>query len=129
LLDPHSRRLRKQWEDEVTSVERESYAKIAAARFAVEGESVYPDATFTLRLSYGTVKGYQQGGEVVPPFTTFGGAYEKAEERASEAAYELPKTWVAARRGGPARKTPFNFVSTHDIIGGNSGSPGQPQAA
>jgi hypothetical protein len=122
VLDPHSRRLRKQWEDEVTSVERESYAKIAAAKFAVEGESVYPDATFTLRLSYGTVKGYQQGGEVVPPFTTFGGAYTKAEERASEAAYELPKTWVAARAELPLA-TPFNFVSTHDIIGGNSGSP------
>ena len=121
-LDPFSRQLRKKWEDEVTSVERENYAKVAAARFAVEGEKVYPDATFTLRLSYGTVKGYEQNGAAVKPFTTFGGAYTKAEERASEAAYALPKSWLDAK-GALQLDTPFNFVSTHDIIGGNSGSP------
>ena len=122
VLDPFSRQMRKKWEDEVTSVERENYAKVAAARFAVEGEKVYPDATFTLRLSYGTVKGYEQNGAAVKPFTTFGGAYAKAEERATEAAYALPKSWLDAK-GALALETPFNFVSTHDIIGGNSGSP------
>ena len=121
-LDPFSRQMRKKWEDEVTSVERENYAKIAAARFAVEGEKVYPDATFTLRLSYGTVKGYEQNGAPVKPFTTFGGAYAKAEERATEAAYALPKSWLDAK-SALQLETPFNFVSTHDIIGGNSGSP------
>ncbi|MBM3991381.1 MAG: S46 family peptidase [Planctomycetes bacterium] len=121
-LDPFSRQMRKQWEDEVTSVERENYAKVAAARFAVDGENVYPDATFTLRLSYGTVKGYEQNGAAIQPFTTLGGAYAKAEERASEAAYALPKSWLDAK-GALSLDTPFNFVSTHDIIGGNSGSP------
>ena len=121
-LDPFSRQMRKKWEDEVTSVERENYAKIAAARFAVEGEKVYPDATFTLRLSYGTVKGYEHNGAPVKPFTTFGGAYAKAEERATEAAYALPKSWLDAK-SVLELETPFNFVSTHDIIGGNSGSP------
>jgi len=121
-LDPYSRELRKRWEDEVQSVERDGYAKIAAARFAVKGESVYPDATFTLRLSYGAVKGYDDGDQAIPPFTEFAGAYQKAQERAGEAAYELPNTWKEAQAAA-AMKTPFNNVSTCDIIGGNSGSP------
>jgi hypothetical protein len=121
-IDPHSRALRKRYEDEVQSVEREAYAKIAAARFAVHGESVYPDATFTLRLSYGALKGYADGDRQIPPFTEFAGVYEKAKERAGEAAYELPKTWLDAK-AAVAPKTAFNHVSTCDIIGGNSGSP------
>jgi hypothetical protein len=122
VLDPHSRQMRKRWEDEVTSVERESYAKIAAAKFAVQGESVYPDATFTLRLSYGAVRGYKQDDALIEPFTNFSGLFHKNEERSSEAAYALPKTWTSARNA-IAVGTPFNFVSTNDIIGGNSGSP------
>jgi len=121
-LDPFSRALRTRFEDEVVAVERAAYAKIAAARFAVQGESVYPDATFTLRLSYGAVKGYQEGGTELAPFTTFAGLYAKAEERAGEAAYQLPRTWLAAA-DAVTRATPYNFVSTNDIIGGNSGSP------
>lgn len=121
-IDPHSRALRKRVEDEVQSVEREAYAKIAAARFAVQGEGVYPDATFTLRLSYGAIKGYQDGDRRIPPFTDFAGAYAKAQERAGEAAYALPQTWKDAQ-AAVAQKTAFNHVSTCDIIGGNSGSP------
>jgi hypothetical protein len=121
-LDPHARALRKRFEDEVVSVERSAYAKISAARFAVQGESVYPDATFTLRLTYGAVRGYRQGEQVIAPFTDCGALYAKAAERASESAYALPKSWSEARAKVPAA-TPFNFVSTTDIIGGNSGSP------
>ncbi len=121
-IDPHSRALRKRYEDEVQSAEREAYAKIAAARFAVQGEGVYPDATFTLRLSYGAIKGYTDGDREIPPFTDFAGAYAKAQERAGEAAYALPQTWKSAQPA-VAANTAFNHVSTCDIIGGNSGSP------
>jgi len=121
-LDPHSRAMRERYQDEVVSAERAAYAKIAEARFAVHGESVYPDATFTLRLTYGAVKGYKEGETELAPFTNFGGLYAKAGERASESAYELPPTWTAAE-ADVTKKTPYNFVSTNDIIGGNSGSP------
>lgn len=120
-LDPISREYRKRIEDEVQSVEGAAYGKIAAARFAVLGDSVYPDATFTLRISYGTIKGYRDGEEIVPPFTNFGGVYSKSRERSGEW-YELPESWLAAEDKVNAA-TQFNFVSTHDIIGGNSGSP------
>ncbi|MBL8898527.1 MAG: S46 family peptidase [Planctomycetes bacterium] len=122
-LDPHARALRKRMEDEVVSVERQAYAKISAARFAVQGESVYPDATFTLRLTYGAVKGYQDGGKPIAPFTNFAGLYAKASERSGEPAYALPKSWAAVRDKLALSTTEFNFVSTTDIIGGNSGSP------
>ncbi|MEM8710172.1 MAG: S46 family peptidase [Planctomycetota bacterium] len=121
-LDGAARRVRKGFEDEVGSVEAQAYGKIAAARFAVFGDSVYPDATFTLRLSYGAIRGYQEGEVQVPPFTAFGGVFDKAKERAGEEWYELPESWLEAADSIDA-STPFNFVSTHDIIGGNSGSP------
>lgn len=121
-LDAEGRALRKRYEDEVRSVERDAYAKIAAARFAVLGDSVYPDATFTLRISYGKVAGYRDGEEMIPAFTNFGGVYSKARERAGEEWYTLPESWIdAADSIDPS--TPFNLVSDHDIIGGNSGSP------
>ncbi|MEM6674546.1 MAG: S46 family peptidase [Planctomycetota bacterium] len=121
-LDPYSRQFRKRLEDEVSSVEAAAYAKIAAARFAVLGDSVYPDATFTLRLSYGTVKGYEEGGETIAPFTHFGGVFSKARERAGQKMYTLPASWLEVT-DRMTLATPFNFVTTHDIIGGNSGSP------
>jgi Peptidase S46 len=121
-LDPEARALRKRYEDEVQSIEEEAYEKIAAARFAIEGENTYPDATFTLRLAFGTVRGYREGGAEVPPFTTFRGLYERHAERAGEAQFELPERWLAAREKLDL-DTPFDFVSTPDIIGGNSGSP------
>ncbi len=121
-LDPYSRAFRSRLEDEVSAVEAAAYAKIAAARFAVLGDSVYPDATFTLRLSYGTVKGYEESSEQIPPFTDFAGLYAKARERQGEESYELPESWVEAE-DRLTMDTPYNFVTTHDIIGGNSGSP------
>ncbi len=121
-LDPAARGLRKRWEDEVQSVEREAYAQIAAARFAIEGEGVYPDATFTLRLSYGPVKGYQEAGSAVAPFTDFAGVYRRMEQREGAEPFELPQRWLD-KQGALDLATPFNFVATPDIIGGNSGSP------
>jgi hypothetical protein len=121
-LDADSRALRKRYEDEVQSVERAAYAQIAAAKFAVEGEGVYPDATFTLRLAYGTVAGYEQDGQRIEPFTDFDFLYRRAEERAGEEAFALPQRW-AEKRPALDGKVPYNFVHTCDIIGGNSGSP------
>jgi len=121
-IDPLSRELRKQHEDRVLSAERAAYAKIAAARFAVFGENVYPDATFTLRLSFGAIKGYKDGDRDVAPFTEFAGAFEKAKERAGEQWYTLPESWTK-KADSIDMKTQFNLVSTNDIIGGNSGSP------
>jgi len=121
-LDAESRSLRKRFEDEVDAPEKDGYAKVAAAGFAVNGEDQYPDATFTLRLSYGTVKGYVQDGRDVAPFTNFGGLYRRSEERGGAYPFEIPASWKAAREKlNP--NTPYNFVSTCDIIGGNSGSP------
>ncbi len=121
-LDSENRALRKRFEDEVESAERLGYAKIAAAQFAVFGESLYPDATFTLRLTYGTVKGYEQDGQAIPPFTDFEGLYRHSAERGNVPPFELPQRWVE-KKGELGLDTPYNFVSTVDIIGGNSGSP------
>ena len=122
-VDADARAARKAWEDEVDAPQEIGYAKIAAARFAAFGDSVYPDATFTLRMSYGTVKGWTAtDGVEIPAFTTIGGTFDRARSRAGDPAFELPKSWVDAKArldGG----VPFNFVSTNDIIGGNSGSP------
>ncbi len=122
-IDAAARAARKAWEDEVDSPQRLGYADIASARFAAFGDSVYPDATFTLRMSYGTVQGWTStSGEAIPPFTTLGGTFLRAEARAGDPAFALPASWLGAR-GRLQADTPFNFVSTNDIIGGNSGSP------
>lgn len=122
LIDPKARELRKRFENEVTGVERTNYAKIAKARFANEGTSIYPDATFTLRLSYGAVKGYMENGKRVTPFTTLGGLYDRAASFKYQFPYNLPPRWME-KKSAVNPGTPFNFVSTDDIIGGNSGSP------
>src|SRR5262249_4057313 len=80
VIDPEARRLRKRLEAEVGEVSTQAYAQIARARYAIEGDSVYPDATFTLRLAFGTVKGYEEDGKKVPFQTTFAGLYERAKE-------------------------------------------------
>ncbi len=121
-IDPEARELRKRYETEVTSVERASYGKIARAIFETEGNKVYPDATFTLRLSYGTVKGYQEDGKQIAPFTNFAGLYERATKFNNKFPFQLPAIW-ATKKSALDLKTPFNFVTTNDIIGGNSGSP------
>jgi hypothetical protein len=122
LVDPKARELRKRYENEVTGVERTNYAKIAHARFEREGTKIYPDATFTLRLSYGAVKGYMENGKRVAPFTTLGGLYDRAAKFKQEFPYNLPPRWME-KKSAINLATPFNFVSTDDIIGGNSGSP------
>lgn len=121
-IDPEARALRKRSEDQVEAAERSAYARIAAARFAVEGDAVYPDATFTLRMSYGTVRGYESGGRQVPPFTTIEGTFKRWEDRKGQPGFELPESWLKAR-GRLSLDVPFNFVCDADIIGGNSGSP------
>jgi hypothetical protein len=121
-VDEQSRALRKRYESEVQSNERASYSKIARALFDIEGTRLYPDATFTLRLSYGTVKGYQENGRQVPPFTTIAGLYKRAAEHGNKSPYDLPESWLA-KKSALDLNMPFNFVSTNDITGGNSGSP------
>ncbi|HET8539437.1 MAG TPA: S46 family peptidase [Anaeromyxobacter sp.] len=119
LVDPDARAVRKTWEEEVDAVVKKSHEAIAEARFAVQGRTAYPDATFTLRLSYGQVKGWKEGTLEVQPYTTVGGAFERATGRDP---FALPESWLSAR---PRLElgTRFNFATTNDIIGGNSGSP------
>jgi hypothetical protein len=121
-IDPKAREVRKRYESEVTGVERTNYAKIARARFDTEGTKLYPDATFTLRLSYGAVEGYTENGKKVAPFTTLGGLYARSDQFKHEFPYNLPPRWTE-KKSAINLNTPFNFVSTNDIIGGNSGSP------
>ncbi|HXG65221.1 MAG TPA: S46 family peptidase [Blastocatellia bacterium] len=121
-IDEQARAARKRYETEVQAVERANYAKIARALFDVEGTRLYPDATFTLRLSYGAVKGYQEDGKFIRPFTTFEGLYERAAKFGNKPPYQLPERWVK-KKSALNLQTPFNLVSTNDIIGGNSGSP------
>jgi hypothetical protein len=122
LIDPKAREVRKRYETELTGVERANYAKIARALFETEGTKLYPDATFTPRLSYGAVEGYVENGKKVQPFTTLGGLYARSEQFKQQFPYNLPQRWWE-RKNSVNQNTPFNFVSTNDIIGGNSGSP------
>ena len=122
LVDAKAREVRKRYESEVTGVERSNYAKIARALFETEGTKLYPDATFTLRLSYGAVAGYTEDGKKIPPFTTLGGLYARSDAFKRQFPYVLPQRWLDKKSEVNA-STPFNFVSTNDIIGGNSGSP------
>src|SRR5581483_2621671 len=118
-LDDESRAVRKRYEEDVEAIERKNAERISRVRFAREGTSVYPDATFTLRLSYGEVKGWDEKGQPVKPFTTFGGAFERAT---GAWPFALPKSWLAAQdKLDPEQR--FDFVTTNDIIGGNSGCP------
>jgi hypothetical protein len=101
---------------------QQAHARIAQARFAVEGTSHYPDATFTLRLSFGTVKGYEENGKPVPFQTTFAGLYQRSAEHGNRPPFDVPERWHK-RKSRLDLGTPLNFVCTADIIGGNSGSP------
>ena len=121
-IDKDARAVRKRYEEEVVAVERGNYAKIARALFEEQGTKLYPDATFTLRLSYGAVKGYRENGKFVSPFTTLGGLYARSAKYHHAFPYNLPPRWMSKQKAINPR-TPFNFVSTNDIIGGNSGSP------
>ena len=121
-IDPFDRQRIKAFEDNVESVETPAGEKIGQARFAVYGKSLYPDATFTLRLGYGAVKGYPMNGTQAPPMTTFYGLYDRAYSFGLEFPYNLPARYLE-RRTRLNLAGPLNFVNTCDIIGGNSGSP------
>jgi hypothetical protein len=122
LVDGPSRTLRKRFENEVDEPKRQAHSALAKAKFAMDGDKVYPDATFTLRLAFGPVKGYTEDGHPVPPFTTMDGLYKRSAEQGNKGPFELPKRWVE-KKDKLDLKTPFNFVCTADIIGDDSGSP------
>ena len=118
-VDPAARAIRKRYEREVEAVVQKNAELIAQARFARHGTSAYPDATFTLRLSYGEVAGWSEGGRKIAPFTDFAGAF--ARDTGADP-FALPASWHAAK-GSLNLAQRFDFATTNDIIGGNSGSP------
>src|SRR5216110_2206173 len=121
LIDRPARDARKIY-DAQDEIKKQAYSEIAKARFAIEGTSSYPDATFTLRLSYGTVRGYEQDGKQIPTFTDFAGLYQRSAEHDNKRPFEIPQRWID-RKANLNLSTHFDFVSDADIIGGNSGSP------
>ncbi len=118
-FDAEALAVRKRFEEEVTGPLRKEEERLALARFAAYGNSSYPDATFTLRLSYGKVVGWEEDGNAVAPFTDFAGAYQR---HTGADPFALPKSWLQARKRVNLQ-TPFNLVTNNDIVGGNSGSP------
>jgi hypothetical protein len=118
-VDAEARAVRKRYEDTVEAVLKRNGELLAQAHLAVYGTSGYPDATFTLRLSYGVVKGWEENGRAVPPLTTFAGAWAR---HTGKEPFKLPDSWLAAQGKVPP-ETPLDMATTHDIIGGNSGSP------
>jgi hypothetical protein len=122
LVDEPARKVRSTYEQQVEEPQRVAYGKLANIRFEQLGTETYPDATFTLRLAYGLVKGYQENGQPIPAWTKMGGTFERADQHGGQEPFALPKSWLDHKdRLNPG--TPMNFVLTADIIGGNSGSP------
>jgi hypothetical protein len=121
LVDRDARAERKVMEDQ-TEIMRQAYGDISKVKFALDGTKTYPDATFTLRLAFGLVKGYEENGEKVPYTTHFAGLYKKSKEHHDKVPFDLPPRWVKAK-SRLNLETPYNFVLTADIVGGNSGSP------
>jgi hypothetical protein len=122
LIDPAAREVRNSYEQKVEEPLRVAYGKIANAKFAIYGTDTYPDATFSPRLAFGTVKGFKEGSEVIPPWTTFAGLYERSAEHDNQPPFQLDKRWFE-RKASLNLDTPFNLICTADVIGGNSGSP------
>jgi hypothetical protein len=121
-VEPILRETNRRIRDTISSVLTPAGEKLGKARFLIYGKDAYPDATFTLRLSYGSVDGYPYNGTIAPPFTTFYGLYDRAASFSNKPPFNLtPKE--AAGLGKLDLSTPFDFVTTNDIIGGNSGSP------
>jgi hypothetical protein len=120
--DPIRREQIKWFETNVQSVAQRAGEQLGKARFAVYGKNTYPDATFTLRLSYGQVKSYPMNGTIAPPQTTMYGLYDRSDSFSNKPPFDLPKRYADGREKLDLA-TPFDFVTTNDIIGGNSGSP------
>lgn len=118
-VDAEARAVRQRFEAEVVAELDAGTERVAEARFAVFGTSTYPDATFSLRLSFGRVEGWREGERAVAPFTTLGGAFLR---HTGAAPFALPASWLKARER-LAQATPFNLCTSNDIVGGNSGSP------
>lgn len=118
-IDTPSRALRKRYDNEIEAVEDRTGQAIAEARFRQSGTSVAPDATFTLRLSFGEVRGWREGERDIAPFTDIAGAFAR---HTGADPFALPASWLAAQNRMDTGKR-LNFVTTNDIIGGNSGSP------
>src|SRR5580692_12771947 len=93
LVDPEARKFRKVFENEVDEPKRQAYTALAKVRYAMDGANTYPDATFTLRLAFGTVKGFIEDGKPVSAFTDFAGLYERAKEHDNKFPFDLPPRW------------------------------------
>ncbi|HMI40450.1 MAG TPA: S46 family peptidase [Sphingomicrobium sp.] len=118
-IDANDRAIQRRFDETVDAPLTAAQAKLSDARFAAYGSSLYPDATFTLRVSYGKVAGWLERGQMVPFRTTMGGTFERAT---GAFPFDLPTAFIANRaRINP--NTTYDFVTTNDIIGGNSGSP------
>ena len=118
-IDPDLRAVLKSYEDDVEAALTKYSSQVAQAMFKVYGTSNYPDATFTLRISYGSVAGYRAKGKQIDPITTVSGLYERAT---GAEPFRLPPSWIAAQSSLNPRQ-PFNFATSNDVVGGNSGSP------
>jgi hypothetical protein len=121
LIDGPAREAKRIY-DAQDEIKKQAYADIAKARFATDGTGSYPDATFTLRLSYGTVRGYEEDGKQISAFTDFAGLYQRSAEHDNKPPFDLPQRWID-KKSSLNLATHFNFISDADIIGGNSGSP------
>ncbi|MEP7009916.1 MAG: S46 family peptidase [Acidobacteriota bacterium] len=119
LVEPDARAVLDRYKKEVEAVETSATERISRARFLIEGTSVYPDATFTLRMTYGAVEGWDEAGKKVGPFATIGALYPRVTGKDP---FALPPSWLAAKPKLDPGRT-INFVATTDITGGNSGSP------
>jgi hypothetical protein len=120
-LEADAQATARKYEEEVTSVQSATYPKIGQAVFVVDGAKAYPDATGTARVSYGTVKSYMEDGRKIPAYTYVPGLFERAAQHNNQTPFDPAPSWAAAKAALDP-KTPFNFVSTNDIVGGNSGS-------
>jgi hypothetical protein len=118
-MDGDARALRAQFDDEVEAPIAAASAKIAAARFKAYGTAIYPDASFTLRINYGTVQGWRENGVPVAPFTHLGRAFERAS---GASPFKIPDSWLRVKDRLDLQ-TPFCISTNSDIVGGNSGSP------
>lgn len=119
LIDEYARKFRSEYDQNIEPIQKAAANQLATARFAYQGTQVYPDATFSLRLSHGVIRGWEEKGTAIKPFTDIGGLFDRATDFEP---FKLADSWVAAKKK-LSKQTRFNQVSTNDVVGGNSGSP------